>query len=107
MEKLKARLDEITERMANEKGKQKQLLRDYIQKYGEIDWTEEPFKVETTFYGEGYYTAEIERVWIDEKEDELVIDTNIGEVRELDGDYTNDTILDILCAVIGNASIAK
>ena len=107
MEKLEARLDEITECMADEKGKQKQLLRDYIQKYGEIDWTEEPFKVETTFYGEGYYTAEVERVWIDKKEDELVIDTNLGEVREFDGDYTNDTILDILCTVIGNASISK
>ena len=107
MKKLEARLDEITERMADEKGKQKQLLRDYIQKYGEIDWTEEPFKMETTFYGNGYYTAEVERVWIDEKADELVIDTDLGEVREFDGDYTNDTILDILCAVIGNASVAK
>ena len=81
MEKLKARLDEITERMADEKGKQKQLMRDYIQKYGEIDWTEEPFKVETTFYGEGYYTAEVERVWIDKEEDELVIDTDLGEMN--------------------------
>ena len=107
MKKLEARLDEITERMADEKGNQKQLLRDYIQKYGEIDWTEEPFKMETTFYGNGYYTAEVERVWIDEEEDELVIDTDLGEVREFDGDYTNDTILDILCAVIGNASVAK
>lgn len=107
MKELKERLDKIADCMACEKEKSKQLLKDYIQKYGEIDWIEEQSKIETTFYGVGYYTAEVERVWIDEEEDELVIDTTLGEVRELDGDYTNDTILDILYAVISNASVLK
>lgn len=63
--------------------------------------------METTFYGDGYYTAEIHRVTIDEKDDELIIETDGGEVREFDGDFTNDTLLDILCSVIGNADVAE
>ena len=83
------------------------LLKDYIRKYGEIDWTEDAVKMESTFYGNGYYTAEIRKVSIDEKDDELVIETDGGVVGEFDGDFTNDTILDILCSVIGNASVAE
>ena len=83
------------------------LLKDYIRKCGEIDWTDEEFNIETTFYEDGYYTAEIIKVSIDEENDELVIVTDGGVVGEFDGYFTNDTILDILCSVIGNASVAE
>ena len=107
MKEMEARLNALCFRNGKVKRAALKLLKDYIRKYGEIDWTEEECKIETTFYGDGYYTAEIHRVSIDEKDDELIIGTNIGNVCEFDGDFTNDTLLDILCSVIGNASVAE
>ena len=107
MKEMEARLNKITDHVRQEKRNAIKLLKDYIRKYGEIDWTEEKYKMESTFYGNGYYTAEIHRVSIDEEIDELVIVTDGGVVGEFDGYFTNDTILDILCSVIGNASVAE
>ena len=107
MKELEAKLNALCHRNGKVKRAALKLLKDYIRKCGEIDWTDEEFNIETTFYEDGYYTAEIIKVSIDEENDELVIETDGGEVREFDGDFTNDTILDILCSVIGNKSVAE
>ena len=107
MKEMEARLNKITDHVRQEEQNAIRLLKDYIRKHGEIDWTDEEFNIETTFYGNGYYTAEIRKVSIDENVDELVIVTDAGVVGEFDGDFTNDTILDILCSVIGNAGVAE
>ena len=104
---MEARLNALCARNGEVKRDALKLLKDYIRKHGEIDWTEDAVKMGTTFYGDGYYTAEIRKVSIDENVDELVIETDGGEVREFDDGITNDTILDILCSVIGNASVAE
>lgn len=107
MKDLEIRLRKVCDHVRQEEDAAIELLKDYIRQHGEIDWTDEPFPIETTFYGDGYYTATIKRVLLDDEDDTLIIDTNLGFVCECDGDYTNDTVLDILCCVIGNERVAK
>ena len=107
MKEMEAKLNALCDRNRGVKRAALKQLEDYIRKRGEIDWTENECKVETTFYGNGYYTAEVIKVSIDENVDKLVILTSAGYVIDFDGGITNDTILDILCSVIGNASVAE
>ena len=97
-------LSDITSKVMEQKNRSLELLKNYIRIYGEMDWTDDPCKIETTFYGDGYYTAEIRRVMLDDNDGSLIIDTDLGYVCEHDGDYTTDTILDILCSVVGRNS---
>lgn len=107
MKDLEVRLKKISDHVWQEKEAAIELLKDYIRQHGDIDWTDESPTIETTFYGDGYYTAEIRRVFLDDEDDSLIIETSLGFVCEYDGGYTNDTILDILCAVIGNSTAAQ
>lgn len=106
MKNFESRLSCITDHIRLQKQESIGLLKDYIRKYGPIEWNEEYESVETTFYGDGYYTADVTGAYIDEN-DALILQTSHGEVDEHDGDFTNDTILDILCSVIGNHSVVE
>lgn len=109
MKKLEARLNALCSRNGKVKRTALALLKDYIRQYGEIDLNNEDewSWFGTTLYAHGYFTADIVRVYIDE-EGLLVMVTEKKETfNENDDPFTNDTLLDILCAVIGNASIAK
>lgn len=101
MKDLQTRLNKITGHIRQEEESAVQLLKDYIRQYGEIDWGEEECPIVTTFYGETYYTAEVRRVTL-ESDDDLLIETDGECVCECSDAFTNDTILDILCSVIGN-----
>lgn len=107
MKDLEIRLQKVCDHVRQEKEAAIELLKDYIRQHGEIDWSDESCPIETTFYGDGYYTATIKRVLLDDDNETLIIDTDLGFVCEHDGDYTNDTILDILCSVIGNTSVVR
>lgn len=104
MKDLQTRLNKITGHIRQEEESAIQLLKDYIRQYGEIDWSEEECPIVTTFYGETYYTAEVRRVTL-ESDGYLLIETDGECVCECSGAFTNDTILDILCSVIGNNEI--
>ena len=56
-------------------------------------------EVETTFYGDGYYMAKVKSVEVDGYGD-LVLHTNIGLTDEQDGDFTYNTIADILAVIM-------
>lgn len=76
------------------------LLKDYIIEHGEIDWTDEECQLETTFYCDGYFTAKVLRVYID-NERGLVVYTDEFDYDEYSDAFTNDTLLDILCFIHG------
>lgn len=101
MKDLQTRLNKITDHLSQEKENAIQLLKDYIRQHGEIDWSEEECPLETTFYVDGYCTEKVERVTLDD--DELCIATE--DYCYCESCFTNDTILDILCSVIGNNEI--
>lgn len=105
MKELQERLGKVNDHVRREQEEAIKLLKDYIREYGEIDWTDNPARIETTFYGNGYFTAEVIRVLLDDEDGTLIIETSEGWSCEFDGEYTNDTILDILCCVIGNDKI--
>ena len=100
MKDLQTRLNKITDHIRQEEESAIQLLKDYIRQYGEIDWSEEECPLETTFYVDGYCTEKVKCVTLDD--DELCIATEDYCYCECNGEFTNDTILDILCSVIGN-----
>ena len=107
MKHFDCRLSYLTDRQRKVKQESLELLKDYIKEHGEIDWTEdEDSQIETTFYCDGYFTAKVLRVCVDEERG-LVVDTDQYEYDEYSDAFTNDTLPDILCAVIGNSSIAK
>ena len=96
-----------TQHLRNAKKEALDLLKVYIHEHGEIDWTEdEDSQIETTFYCDGYFTAKVIRVSVDEERG-LVVYTDQYDYDEFSDAFTNDTLFDILCAVIGNSSIAK
>lgn len=101
MKDLQIRLNKITDHISQEKQAAIELLKDYIRQHGEIDWSEEEYPLETTFYVDGYCTEKVERVTLDD--DELCIATE--DYCYCESCFTNDTVLDILCTVIGNNEI--
>lgn len=109
MEELELKLKEISNRISEEYRRAIELLKEYIRQYGEIDWSEDyDSRIESVFYGdsEGYFKEEVIRVWIGYN-NRLYIQAGEYEYNEYDHMFCTDTILDILCAVIGNSSIAK
>ena len=96
-----------TQHLRNAKKEALDLLKVYIHEHGEIDWTDdEDFQIETTFYCDGYFTAKIIRVSVDEERG-LVVYTDQYDYDEYSDAFTSDTLFDILCSVIGNSSIVK
>lgn len=97
----------VTDYLSKFKKEALDLLKQYIRENGEIDWGEdEDSQIETTFYCDGYFTAKVFRVYVDEERG-LVIVTNQFDYDEYSDAFTNDTLPDILCSVIGNSDISK
>ena len=69
MKKLEARLNALCSRNGKVKRAALALLKDYIRQYGEIDLNNENewSWFGTTLYANGYFTADIVRVYIDEQ----------------------------------------
>ncbi len=106
MKTFESTLYYITDHVAAQKKNALNLLKDYIRRYGEIDWREqeEDTQIETTFYCDGYFVAPVMSVYIDDIHG-LTIVTDEFEYDEHSDAFTNDTILDVLCSVIGNNEI--
>lgn len=99
MKHFDCRLSYLTDRQKKVKQESLDILKDYIKEHGEIDWTEyEDMRIQTTFYCDGYFAAMVKRVYIDNDRG-LVIDTDEFDYDEFSDALTNDTLLDILCAV--------
>lgn len=97
---MEERMYYVTEHQRKIKQDALELLKDYIRQHGEIDWTEdEDVRIQTTFYCDGYFTAMVSRVYIDDERG-LVVDTDEFDYDEYSDAFTNDTLLDILCAVL-------
>lgn len=98
---MKERLDWILDYQRMVRKESLALLKDYITEHGEIDWTDEEYsQVETTLYRDGYFTAKVLRVYID-NERGLVVYTDEFDYDEYSDAFTNDTLLDILCFIHG------
>lgn len=107
MKKLELRLKEIQKRISEEYWKAIELLKDYIRRYGEIDWSEDyDSRIESVFCSgdEVYFKEEIVRVWVGD-DGWLYIQTGEYEYNEHAHMFCTDTILDILCAVVGNSTL--
>lgn len=109
MKKLELKLKKIQNRISEEYWNAIALLKEYIRKNGEIDWSDGcDSRIESVFYGdgEGYFKEEIVRVRIGYN-GWLYIQTGEYEYNEYDHMFCTDTILDILCSVIGNSTIQQ
>jgi hypothetical protein len=74
------------------------LLKEYIKKFGKVK-SEESI-VNTSFYGNGYFQADVYGVFID-KNDCLWIELEDCAYDEESDLLTHDTWLDLACAIIG------
>lgn len=104
MKELEERLDKACDQYVKLRIEVIETLKERIRKFGPVH--NEEGIVKTTFYGDGYFLAEVTGVFID-KNGTLWVETDEYNYDEHDDVFTHDTWLDISCAVIGNSSIAK
>ena len=98
-------LNDIAGKVGEQKKRSIELLKNYIRIYGEIGWGKDNDWLTTTFYCNGYVTADVCRVFINDGL--LTVETEDFFADENTGEFTNDTILDILCSVIERSSIGE
>lgn len=102
MKDLEERLDNLCDRYAGLRTEAVELLKERIRNFGPVH--DDDGIVKTTFYGDGYFTAEVTGVFID-KNGTMWVETEEYNYDEHDDVFTHDTWLDILCAVIGNSTL--
>ena len=91
-------LNDISAQVGKQKKRSIELLKNYIRIYGEIDWGKDGDWLTSTFYCNGYVTADVRRVFV--KDGILTVETDDFFADENTGEFTNDTILDILNSAI-------
>ena len=99
MELFQKELNEICAEQGALKVQAKDLLKEYIREFGPV--STDFGIVETSFYNNGYFTAEVYGVRID-SDDNLCLEFEESEFREDDDWSTADTWLDLANAIIGN-----
>lgn len=104
MKDLEERLDKVCDRYVKQRIEVIEILKERIRKFGPVH--DEDGIVKTTFYGDGYFIAEVTGVFID-KNGTLWVETDEYNYDEHDDVFTHDTWLDISCAVIGNSTIQQ
>ena len=91
-------LDEICDLYGRLRMQARSLLKEYIKEFGPVK--SEGSIVETSFYGDGYFQADVYGIFVD-KNDCLWIELEDCAYDEDSDLLTHDTWLDLACAIIG------